>query len=85
MRIEDDPEYSLIVQYKNGEVVNYKLGKIQSNEEGGQTTTNVIDHFVEAILEDTEPLITGEEGKKSLEIILAALSPRKQNNCKNLI
>ena len=26
LRLEDDPKYSLIVQYKNGEVVNYELG-----------------------------------------------------------
>ncbi|WP_155767542.1 Gfo/Idh/MocA family protein [Sporosarcina ureilytica] len=73
LRLEDDPNYSLIVQYKNGEVVKYELGAIQSNEDGGQTTSHTIDHFVEAVLENKEPLIDGEEGKKSLEVILAAL------------
>jgi UDP-N-acetylglucosamine 3-dehydrogenase len=73
LKIEADPEYSLIEQYQNGEVIYHKLSKIQTNEDGGQTTTNVINHFVESILEDEEPLITGEEGKKSLEIILAAI------------
>ena len=73
LRIEDDPDFSLIVQYKNGEVINYELGGIQSNEAGGQTTTHVIDHFVDAIIQDTEPLINGEEGMKSLEVILGAL------------
>ena len=71
--VEDDPDYSLIVQYKNGEVVNYELGGIQSNAEGGQTTTHIINHFVDAIIQDTEPLINGEEGMKSLEVILGAL------------
>ncbi|WP_010647738.1 Gfo/Idh/MocA family protein [Oceanobacillus massiliensis] len=79
LRLEDDPRYSLVVQYKNGEVVNYELGGIQSNDEGGQTTTHVIDHFVEAILQDAEPLINGEEGKKSLEVILGALESVKTN------
>ena len=73
LRIEDDPKYSLIIQYKNGEVVNYELGGIQSNAEGGQTTTHTINHFVDSIVQDTEPLINGEEGMKSLEVILAAL------------
>lgn len=73
LRLEDDPDYSLVVQYKNGEVVKYELGGIQSNEAGGQTTTHVIDHFVDCILHDTEPLINGEEGMKSLDVILAAL------------
>ncbi|MEK5038127.1 Gfo/Idh/MocA family protein [Sporosarcina sp. FSL K6-3457] len=77
LRLEDDPNYSLIVQYKNGEVVNYELGAIQSNAEGGQTTTHVIDHFIESIVHNTEPLINGEEGMKSLEVILAALESMK--------
>jgi len=73
LRLEDDPNYALIVQYKNGEVVNYELGGIQSNAEGGQTTTHIIEHFVDSIVQDTEPLINGKEGMKSLEVILAAL------------
>jgi UDP-N-acetylglucosamine 3-dehydrogenase len=73
LRLEDDPDYSLVVQYKTGETVNYKLDKIQTNESGGQTNTHVIDHFIDSIIEGKAPLITGEEGKKSLEVILAAL------------
>lgn len=73
LRLEDDPNYSLIVQYTNGEVVKYELGAIQSNDSGGQTTSHTINHFVEAVLEDKEPLINGEEGMKSLEVILASL------------
>lgn len=73
LRLEDDPDHSLIVQYKNGEVVKYQLDKIQTNEEGGQTNTHVIDHFIDAIIKNKAPLITGEEGKKSLDVILAAL------------
>lgn len=73
LRLEDDPVYSLIVQYANGETVKYELGGIQTNEEGGQKSSGVIDHFVESIINDKEPVIPGSEGKKSLEVILAAL------------
>lgn len=73
LRLEDDPDHSLIVQYKTGEVVKYQLDKIQTNDEGGQTNTHVIDHFIESIINKKTPLVTGEEGKKSLEVILAAL------------
>ncbi|WP_077325559.1 Gfo/Idh/MocA family protein [Virgibacillus siamensis] len=73
LRLEDDPVNSLIVQYKNGETVKYELGQIQSNDEGGQTTSHVIDQFVSAILQDKPVAVSGEEGKKSLEVILAAL------------
>lgn len=73
LRLEDDPEYSLVAQYANGEVVKYSLGKIQSNDEGGQENSHVVEHFTEAILKGEKPLVTGEEGMKSLEVILAAL------------
>lgn len=72
IRLEDDPEYSLVVQYKNGEAVHYKLGAIQSNEEGGQSKSHVIDHFVSSIVNDEEPAVTGLDGMKSLLVILAA-------------
>jgi UDP-N-acetylglucosamine 3-dehydrogenase len=84
LRLEDDPESSLIVQYKNGEVVKYKLDKIQTNEAGGQTTTHVIDHFVDSLVNNKAPLITGEEGKKSLEVILAALDSKETKKIVNL-
>ncbi|KLA22181.1 Gfo/Idh/MocA family protein [Bacillus cereus] len=73
LRLEDDPTYSLILQYKNGEVVKYELDKIQSNAAVGQSNSHVIEQFVESILSDKEPLINGVEGMKSLEIILAAI------------
>ncbi|RDW16887.1 Gfo/Idh/MocA family protein [Oceanobacillus chungangensis] len=82
LRLEEDPVYSLVVQYSNGEIVNYELDKIQTNEEDGQTNTHVIDHFVNSVIHDTEPLINGEEGMKSLEVILAAL---ESNETKRII
>ncbi|WP_121614547.1 Gfo/Idh/MocA family protein [Virgibacillus halodenitrificans] len=84
LRLEEHPMYSLVAQYKNGDVVNYELGEIQTNESGGQTTTHVIDHFVQSILEDKEPLVTGEEGKKSLEIILSAIESSELNKISNV-
>lgn len=73
IRLEDDPKYSMIVNYTNGEVANYELGKIQTNDEGGQHTSHVIDHFVDALVNDTEVAVPGEEGMKSLQVVLAAL------------
>ncbi|PPA69801.1 Gfo/Idh/MocA family protein [Jeotgalibacillus proteolyticus] len=73
LRLEDDPEYSVVLHKHDGTKEELSLGKIQSNEEGGQESTGVIDHFVDSILTGKAPLITGEEGKKSLEVILGAL------------
>jgi predicted dehydrogenase len=79
LRLEDDPTYSLIVQYSNGETVNYELGKIQSNDDDGQNQSYVVDNFVNCILNNTEPLITGEEGMKSLQVILGAIQSQETN------
>lgn len=73
LRLEDDPTNSLIVHYANGEIVNYQLGKIQSNDEGGQNNSFVVEKFVDSVLNDQEPEVSGEEGMKSLEVILAAI------------
>ena len=73
MRLEDDPDHSLVVQYKNGDIVKYELQQIQTNEAGGQQTTHVIENFVDCVVNDTVPAVSGEEGMKSLQVILAAL------------
>jgi len=82
LRLEDDPINSLVVQYSNGEVVKYELGRIQSNEAGGQNSSHVIGKFVDSILLDQEPPVPGEEGLKSLEVILAAL---ESNETKQIV
>jgi predicted dehydrogenase len=82
LRLEDDPNNSLVVQYVNGDVVNYQLGKIQSNDAGGQRTTHVINHFVDAVIHNQEPPVPGEEGLKSLAVILAAL---QSNETKQIV
>ncbi|MFC4388714.1 Gfo/Idh/MocA family protein [Gracilibacillus marinus] len=78
LRLEDDPQYSMIVKYVDGTNVNYELGQIQTNDNDGQTSSGVIDHFVDCIRHDKKPLIDGEEGYKSLQIILAALESNEQ-------
>lgn len=82
LRLEDHPQFSLIAQYTTGEVVNYELGKIQSNDEGGQTSSKVIDKFVDSIIGNTVPAVSGEEGYKSLKIVLGAL---ESNETKTIV
>lgn len=84
LRLEDDPTHSLVVQYATGETVRYELGRIQSNESGGQTGSQVIDHFVASIIEDTEVLVDGNEGKNSLMVILGALESNETKKIVNI-
>lgn len=84
LRLEEDPVNNLVIQYKTGEVVKYELEAIQSNDDGGQTSTGVIDHFIDAIRNDSKPLIDGLEGKKSLEVILGALESVEKQTIQKL-
>lgn len=84
LRLEDDPTHSLVVQYATGETVRYELGRIQSNESGGQTGSHVIDHFVASIIEDKEVLVDGNEGKNSLMVILGALESNETKKIVNI-
>lgn len=78
LRLEDDPNHALVVQYHNGEVVKYALGNIQSNTADGQTQSHVVDAFVRCIVNDTPPPVSGREGLRALHIILAALESNEK-------
>ncbi|QOY38219.1 Gfo/Idh/MocA family protein [Anaerobacillus isosaccharinicus] len=77
MRLLDNPVDSLIIQYQNGEVAKYELGKIQTNEAGGQNNSQVIDRFVKSIIENEDSPVSGIEGMNSLQVVLAALESQK--------
>lgn len=75
LRCYDDPSYSLVFERKDGTTVNFELDRMASNKdqnEGGRTNTGVIDHFVEAILTDTPPALSGEEVVRAMRVIFAA-------------
>ncbi|MDW4525989.1 Gfo/Idh/MocA family oxidoreductase [Rossellomorea marisflavi] len=77
LRLEEDPVNSLVVQYSTGEVVKYELGGIQTNDDGGQSASGVIDRFVTSVLEDVPAAVPGEEAMKSLQVVLGALESSK--------
>jgi UDP-N-acetylglucosamine 3-dehydrogenase len=70
MKIGTDPEDQIIVELRNGTVERYNVGAIATNDK--QETSCVIDAFITSIKTKTPPSITGEEGRKSLAVILAA-------------
>ncbi|ADI00423.1 Gfo/Idh/MocA family protein [Salisediminibacterium selenitireducens] len=78
LRLEDDPTDSVILQYNTGERIKYELGGIQTNDADGQVNSAVIHQFVEAVRNNQPSPISGQEGKKSLEIILAALESNEK-------
>ncbi|TYO71852.1 Gfo/Idh/MocA family protein [Rossellomorea marisflavi] len=77
LRLEEDPVNSLVVQYSTGEVVKYELGGIQTNDDGGQSASGVIDRFVTSVVEDVPAAVPGEEAMQSLQVVLGALESSK--------
>lgn len=74
LRMYDDPKYSLIVEKRDGEVIPYELDLLTSNKEqttGGRTSTGVIDAFVESIITNTPPAISGESAMRAMKVVFA--------------
>ncbi|MGF7032963.1 putative dehydrogenase [Paenibacillus mucilaginosus] len=70
LKIGTDPNDQVIVELRDGTVERYKVGAIATNEK--QVASGVIDAFVESIVTKTPPSVSGEEGLRSLKVILAA-------------
>lgn len=70
MKLCTDDVDQVIVELRDGTVNKYQPGQISTNEQ--QVSSGVVERFIESIVNDTEPEVTGEEGRKSLKVILCA-------------
>lgn len=66
-----DPEYGVIVRFRNGNEEKYKVGALATNEK--QTSSGVSELFTQCILKNKKPEIDGEEGYKALDVILTGM------------
>ena len=71
MRIYDDPAHSIVVIPKEGEVKNYDLEKIQTNDD--QTASGVIDEFVEAVTQGRPSMLDADDVVKSMKAVFASI------------
>jgi predicted dehydrogenase len=71
MRIYDDPAYSIKVTTSDGENILYDIDRIQTNE--NQTKSGVIDAFIDCILNNRQPEISGAEVLKTMRVIFASI------------
>jgi len=76
MKIYDDPNYQIIISDINGEHTFYKIGQIQTND--NQSNSGIVVAFIDSIVANKEPIITGEDGYKGMEIVLGALNSSKK-------
>lgn len=71
-----DPQYGVVVQYKDGARELHQLGAVATNTR--QTDSGVTRMFVRSILDRKQPSIDGSEGYKSLNVILTAMEAAQQ-------
>lgn len=71
MRIYEDPTYSIKVTTRDGENILYDMDKIQTND--NQTKSGVIDAFVDCLVENRQPEISGAEVLKTMRVIFASI------------
>jgi len=67
IKIYQDSDHQLIIEKKDGNIVKYKLEQIQTND--NQTSTGVIDAFIDSIVNDKEPPVTGRQALSTLKVI----------------
>jgi predicted dehydrogenase len=83
--IARDPQFGVVVHHRNGNKDYYKVGALATNER--QTRSGIMDMFIGGILSGKAPPIDGEEGYRSLEVILGAMESSRSGKtvrCKGL-
>lgn len=74
IRCYDDEKYSLIVEKADGTVNKFALDMLTSNKEqtsGGRTSTGIIDEFINSIMTNSPPSISGESVMDAMKVIFA--------------
>lgn len=75
LSIGTDPNYGVVVNYKNGDREMHKVGEMATNIK--QVPSGVIDSFTDCILRRRPPRIHGGEGYRALDVILTAMDAAK--------
>lgn len=71
LKINDNPEFPVMVIKKNGEKLYYKTGRIPTID--GRVNSRIIDLFIKSIVEGIQPEISGVEGMTAMKIVFACI------------
>lgn len=71
MRIYDNPEHSIVIMGKDGSVRECDTEAIQTNDH--QTSTGIIDSFVDSIVNKQEPEISGRSVLHAMRAVFASI------------
>lgn len=76
MRIYDEAGHAIVVTAKDGTRTEYDVEAIQTND--NQTSTGIIDLFIESILQEKEPEISGESVITAMRAVFASIESSKK-------
>ncbi len=82
IKVGKDPEFNVIVEYRNGQREYHKTGAVATNTR--QVASGIIDSFTESILNRKKPQIDGMEGYKALNVILTSMEAAKAGRFKKI-
>ena len=71
MRIYDDPEHSIVLIKADGTRINYDVEQIQTND--NQTKSGIIDLWMDCLVMDKEPPISGESVVSAMRAVFASI------------
>ncbi|MBQ3756541.1 MAG: Gfo/Idh/MocA family oxidoreductase [Oscillospiraceae bacterium] len=71
MRIYDDPAHSIVVKKKGEEPKYFDVEQIQTND--NQTKSGIIDAWIDCLMEDREPDISGENVLSAMRAVFASM------------
>lgn len=76
MRIYDDPDYSLVIEKRDGTSAFYKVDQIQTNEH--QTKSGIIDSWIESLEKNRKPEISGDDVLEAMKAVFAAADSARE-------
>ncbi len=82
MRIYDDPAHSIVVTAADGTRKEYDTDAIQTND--NQTSSGIIDLFVDCVREEREPEISGASVLQAMRAVFASIES-SEKGCRVLI
>ena len=77
MKIYDHPEFAITVIDRDGDHAYYDTDKIQTND--NQTKTGIIDAFIDALENDHEPEISGEDVLAAMRVVFASIKSSQED------
>ena len=82
IRLYSDPEYSLIINYRDGREEKLALDRIQQNGDRQMASSGVIDEFIGAIIEDRPSILDATDVFGSMKAVFAC---QKSNDTRSEI